>query len=290
MKPNRVGILGARSVVGSHLITQLVGKNIESVQFSRKPLSHTNTAWRSLTLDRSPASSEKIEVWVSLLPIWILCDYLPLVQSYGAKRIIALSSTSVFSKLNSANSAEKKLALQLAESEAHFSSWAANHNISWTILRPTLIYGSKKDKNISVLVRFIKLLSFFPLLGAAKGLRQPIHAADVANACMLNIESETTYNKVYNISGSEILSYQEMVCRVFIMLGKKPRFFNIPGFILRIGMTFLKLLPRYSSWTPAMVDRMNSDLVFDHSEATKDFNFTARPFQLNSSDFESGTS
>ncbi len=287
MKHNRIGILGARSVVGSHLLSQLAEKNIEIIKFSRKPLSDEKTVWHPLT---SSTTSEPIEVWISLLPIWILCDFLSLLQSYGAKRIIALSSTSVFSKLNSANPAEKKIASLLAQSESQFSNWANSNKISWTILRPTLIYGSENDKNISVLIRFIKRLGFFPLLGAAKGLRQPIHAADVAKACKQAIDCETARDKSYNISGSEVLTYQEMISRVFMMLGKKPRFLFIPLLVFRMGMTFLKLFPRFRNWTPAMVERMNYDLIFDHSEATKDFNFTARPFHLDPADFKSGAS
>jgi hypothetical protein len=33
-----------------------------------------------------------------------------------------------------------------------------------------------------------------------------------------------------------------------------------------------------------MAERMNRDLVFDHSEATRDFGFTPRPFVLSAED------
>ncbi len=55
--------------------------------------------------------------------------------------------------------------------------------VEWVILRPTLIYGHGRDKNITEIARFIRRFGFFPLLGKANGLRQPIHVEDVAEAC-----------------------------------------------------------------------------------------------------------
>ncbi len=287
MRPNCVGILGGRSLVGSHLINQLNAKKYELLLFSRQASSHLGSEWQKLSAETKPRPSGKIELWISLLPIWILCDYLPLLQSFGVKRLIVLSSTSLFSKQNSANSAERDLALLLADSESKIARWAALHHVMLTVLRPTLIYGGANDKNISVLFRFVKTFCFFPFFGSANGLRQPIHAADVADACGLALESETVNNKSYNISGAEVLSYQEMVRRIFVMLEKQPRFIFFPRLIFLIAIHALKIFPRFKKWTPAMVDRMNSDLVFDHLDAAKDFGFAPRPFILDPRDFKS---
>jgi hypothetical protein len=46
----------------------------------------------------------------------------------------------------------------------------------------------------------------------------------------------------------------------------------------------LRHLPRYRLWSAAMVERMNRDLVFDHSDATRDLDFLPQPFQLTPED------
>jgi len=46
----------------------------------------------------------------------------------------------------------------------------------------------------------------------------------------------------------------------------------------------MRLLPRYRHWSVAMAERMNSDLVFDHSDAERDFGFSPRPFWLSLED------
>lgn len=94
--------------------------------------------------------------------------------------------------------------------------------MGWVILRPTLIYGRGRDRNITVIARFIRRFGFFPVLGRATGLRQPVHAEDVALACHRALEAPAATNRAYNISGGETVTYREMVRRVFLALEGGP--------------------------------------------------------------------
>lgn len=152
--------------------------------------------------------------------------------------------------------------------------------LAWVILRPTLIYGHGRDKNIAEIARFIRRFGFFPLLGKAMGLREPIHAGDVAAACIAALKSPLAANRAYNISGGEPLPYREMVGRVFTALHRRPRFVTIPLFAFRFAVTCLRLFPRYRHWSAAMAERMNRDLVFDSADAARDLGFSPRPFLL----------
>ena len=96
-----------------------------------------------------------------------------MLERYGACRVVALSSTSRFTKDDSSDPEEQAIALRLADAEARVQAWAASHGVEWVILRPTLIYGLGRDKNIAEIARFIRRFGFFPLFGKAKGLRQP---------------------------------------------------------------------------------------------------------------------
>jgi nucleoside-diphosphate-sugar epimerase len=148
------------------------------------------------------------------------------------------------------------------------------------ILRPTLIYGRGRDKNLTEIVRFVRRFGFFPLLGLAGGLRQPVHAEDVAAACVSALTSPVAANRTYNLSGGETLPYREMVRRVFATVGKLPHLVMIPRCMFRLAVTALRLLPWYQHWTMEMAERMNRDLVFDHADATRDLGFSPRPFVL----------
>jgi hypothetical protein len=66
---------------------------------------------------------------------------------------------------------------------------------------------------------------------------------------------------------------------VFQALGRPPRFLSLPPRAVRALLALLRLLPRFSHWTPAMVTRMGADLVFDHAPAARDLGFAPRAFR-----------
>jgi hypothetical protein len=71
-----------------------------------------------------------------------------------------------------------------------------------------------------------------------------------------------------------------MICRIFSALGKKPRFVKFPLWLFRLAVFILRIFPRFRQWSAAMAERMNKDMVFDHTEARRDLGFVPRPFDL----------
>ena len=207
-----------------------------------------------------------------------------MLEVYGARRVVALSSTSRFTKDDSSDPEERAIALRLADAEARVQAWAASHGVEWIILRPTLIYGLGRDKNIAEIARFVRRFGFFPLFGRAKGLRQPVHADDVAKACLAALRAPCVANQAYNISGNETLTYREMVSRIFAALGRRPRLLTVPLSVFRVAIGCLRWLPRYRHWTTAMAERMDRDLIFEHVDAKQDLGFSPRSFSIDSKD------
>lgn len=289
----RVGVIGATSLVGQALLPVLADAKWDVVAYSRRvqtPRKADVPTWKilpppNLNDDTGENSADgDIPFWICAAPLWVLPDYDSMLEQYGAQRVIAVSSTSRFTKSDSRDAEEKNTALKLIDAEKRLEGWAKNVGVDWVILRPTLIYGLGRDKNISEIVRLIRRLDFFPLLGQAKGLRQPVHAEDVAAACLSALERTGMINHAYNLSGGETLTYREMVKRIFIALGRHPRMISMPSGLFRPASILLRLFPRYRHWNIAMAERMNTDLVFDHSEAVRDLNFKPRNFHLTQQD------
>lgn len=278
------GLLGATSLVGECVIPLLISDGRQVFAFSTKAperKAEAGLTWLQLGAP-SPQhpGTTPIQDWLCVCPIWLLPQYFSMLEHYGARRVVALSSTSRFTKMNSSDAAENATASRLAESEERLQKWAASNGIAWTILRPTLIYGRGRDKNIREIARLVNRFGFFPLLGKAEGLRQPIHAEDVAGTCLAALRVDVSANRVYNISGGETLSYREMVGRVFSALERRPRLVAIPLVIFRVAVACVRLFPQYRHWSASMAERMNRDLVFDHSDAVRDLGFSPRPFRL----------
>jgi nucleoside-diphosphate-sugar epimerase len=158
--------------------------------------------------------------------------------------------------------------------------------VEWVILRPTLIYGRGRDKNVCEIARFIRRFGFFPLFGPAQGLRQPVHAEDLAAACLAAADAPAAANRAYNLSGGETLRYRDMVGRIFVALNRRPRLLPVPLGAFRTMLAAMRLLPRYRHWSAAMAERMNRDLVFDHAEAVRDLRFAPRPFHPSAADID----
>ena len=289
MSERHAGLLGATSLIGECLLKQLIQNDWRITAFSRRPItqSHPQITWQQLdTTNRLRVCTEKnnIPFWICAAPIWIIPEQFDLLSAYGARRIVVLSSTSRFTKNTSPDPSERRIAQQLIESEEFVQTWAATHGVKWIILRPTLIYGHGQDKNIAEIARFIRRFGFFPLLGSARGLRQPIHVEDVASACYMALNTLNLINRSYNLTGEETLSYREMIKRIFEALNLPPRMLTIPLWFFQIAAWGLSCLPRYRNWTSAMAERMNQDLTFDCSDAKRDLNFSPRPFKLTTED------
>jgi uncharacterized protein YbjT (DUF2867 family) len=279
-------ILGASGLVGHALLKRLADEPVKVIAWSRTPppgRGAANVVWQVTDPAARPALARG-STCISLIPIRALPDYFPLLETAGLRRVVAVSSTSRYSKVSSSDPGERAVAAGIGECEAALEAWAGRHGIEWVILRPTLIYGNGNDKNICEIARLISRFGFFPLIGGARGRRQPVHADDVADACLRACEVPQAANHSYELSGAEILTYRDMVNRVFTALGKDSRFVSCPIWIFRLALGALKLLPRYRDWSIAMVERMNQDMVFDHADAARDLEFDPRPFRLERKD------
>jgi len=291
---NCIGLLGATSLVGRCLLALLSQDNRQVKAYSRKDpmpadvvaLDHSlssqlqNVEWRRLPATASTYVSHVIPLWICVAPIWVVPTYFEFLQAHGVKRIVVLSSTSRFTKTNSNDYQEQAIATRLANAEMQVQEWAERCGIEWVILRPTLIYGLGQDKNVVEIARFIRRFGFFPLFGRACGLRQPIHVMDVAAASIAAVDVLGCENRAYNISGGETLSYRDMVARIFASMGCRPRMLTVPLWMFSAAVAVVRCLPRYRKWSSSMAERMNMDMVFDHSAATQGFNFKPKVFAL----------
>ncbi len=114
------GVLGARSLVGTPILEQLTRSGRSGVGFSR---SSTNPSF-FVPLDEFPLGDAMVQRprvyagppigdWISAAPIWVLPKYFGWLESAGARRIVALSSTSLFTKVGSGSAKDREVAARL---------------------------------------------------------------------------------------------------------------------------------------------------------------------------------
>lgn len=276
-------VTGATSQIGQFLLPRLAAAGYRVFALSRRPPPAAMGAaitWVQADV-ATPAPLPDIgavRTLIHLAPLWLLPGYVESAARLGVRRVLAFGSTSTFSKLDSSDAKDRALAARLAAAESECVQSCSAHGIDWTLFRPTLIYGCGMDRNVTAIAQFIRRFGFFVLAGRGRGLRQPVHADDLAAACVAAIDARAAYNRDYNLSGGQVLRYREMVERIFEALGRTPRIVEIPLPLLRVLVRAFNWIPGLRHITPAMAERMNQDLSFDHTAATRDFGYRPRRF------------
>lgn len=277
MLERKVFVTGATSTIGSLLVPILKEQGATVRALGRSSMeSVQGLAWSPLDLADHAAQLPQNEAatLIHTASLWLLSGWLEKFHTRGVRRVIAFSSTSRFTKQASASAYELEVVNKLIAAEDHVAAECERLGMGWTIFRPTLIYGGAGgDRNVADIAQLIRKFGFFPVFGTASGRRQPVNAADLARACVLSLAGPASYNKAYNLSGGETLAYIDMVRRIFETLGRPPRFIRIPMPAFRLAVRLARLNPRFSHLTPDMALRMQADLVFDHTEATRDFGY-----------------
>lgn len=282
MREEKIFVTGATSTIGSLLVPMLREQGATVRALGRSPMENAQgLAWSPLDLADHAAQPPQYEATtlIHTASLWLLPGWLEKFHARGVRRVIAFSSTSRFTKQASASAYELEVVNKLIAAEEHVAAECARLGMAWTIFRPTLIYGGAGgDRNVADIARLIRKFGFFPVFGSASGRRQPVNAADLAQACVLSLAAPASVNKAYNLSGGETLAYIDMVRRIFETLGRSPRFVRIPMPAFRLAVKLARLHPRFAHLTPDMALRMQADLVFDHSDATRDFGYSPGRF------------
>jgi len=202
------------------------------------------------------------------------------LAALGTSRVIAFSSTSRFTKADSADPGERELAADFVRSEEALAAQCERHDLRWTVFRPTLVYSPGLDRNVSEIASFIRRAGFFPILGEGLGKRQPVHADDLAAACLDALGQSKAFDRAYDLSGGETLTYREMVERIFRGLERAPRIVRVPPRLFKAAVSAARVVPRFRKLSPELVTRMNMDMCFDHIEASRDLGFSPRNFDF----------
>jgi len=211
-------VFGASGAVGSWLIQRLRAEQRSAIAWSRSIVAHPQDtdgpiSWRSCDLYNDGAASFATSI-VSAGPLDAFAGWLARIQTPQLGRVIALSSMSIEAKRDSADGPERNLAARLRSAEQQLRDTCNVRGIGWTILRPTLIWGAARDRSLSSLYSVGRRYGLVPVPRVDGGLRQPVHAADVADACLSSMVCARSIGAVIPVAGAEQLPVAEMWMRV----------------------------------------------------------------------------
>ena len=265
-----VAVFGASGQIGHFLLPRLRARGEKVIAVSRRPHAEGgDVRWIEGALPDEVPALPAVSAIVSFGPLQAFARWLADVAPNNAPRIVATSSMSAQSKAESPVPAERAIARQLQQGEADLAAACAALGCGWTVLRPTLIYGAARDKSLTPLARRAMRMRVFAL-PAGSGLRQPVHADDIALAALAAIDRPA--NRVLMLGGGERLPAAEMFARVRRSLPVATLPLPLPAWMLRLARHGV---PRLRG--PLM--RLESDLVADNGELERLLGVHPRPFR-----------
>ncbi len=210
-------ILGASGTVGRYLTVRLRESTSELLALSRRGVATEDRGIRwiqgDLYGDVPDLGDARIHSIYSVGPLDGLAQWLRTARLPVLRRVVALSSMSLEVKAQSNDPAERDLAARLASAEHDVIDFCSDRGIACVVLRPTLIYGGGSDRSLSLLAKVGRRWRLFPSIPAASGLRQPIHANDLASACVAAMEIAGQPPKIVRLGGAEQLTFAAMLSR-----------------------------------------------------------------------------
>jgi uncharacterized protein YbjT (DUF2867 family) len=279
MNPTRVAVVGATGFTGEHVLRHLRSAGIEATAViretsDRRPIKGLAHEIRFADMER-PSEAERalrgheFLIHVASLGFIGAPDYVSAVERSGVRRAVFTSTTSILTRLPVRSKPIREAAEQaVARSALH-----------WTIVRPTMIYGTARDRNISRLIAFLRRWRFMALPGGGDAAQQPVHVEDVAAGAVSALVEARSIGRTYTLSGAHPLSFRELVLAASRSIGVRPLLLRAPvgGLAAAIGLMERTRLPM--RLRAEQILRIAEDKAFDHDDARKDFGFSPRSFE-----------
>mgnify|MGYP003586083839 CR=1 FL=1 len=187
--------------------------------------------------------------------------------------VILVHTTGIYSKFKSASQ-------EYIEIEKQIEDLIKDTNTKITILRPTMIYGSLDDQNMSFFIKMVNKLKIFPIVNNGKYYLQPVHQEDLGKAYYsVLINEDKTIGNNYNLSGKDKLYLIDILKTISNKLNKKTIFISIPFSIAYFGGWCVYLLSFTKIDLREKIQRLVEPRAYDHDDAIKDFNYSPIPFE-----------
>ena len=219
----------------------------------------------------SPALSRALSGLDALLHVAGI-EYAPQVveaaRRTGVGRIVVVGSTSAHSTYEFRSSPKLRMEGLVRES-----------GLEYTIVRPTMIYGSELDKNMHRLLRFLDRWPVFPMFGSGENLWQPVYHEDCARGVYEALVRPAAVGESYDLPGAEPLTYLELVETAAYSLGRKPRIVPLPLEPARRSLAAAERLGLPLPIRSEQVLRLREDKAYPYDKAKRELGYAPRPFR-----------
>jgi len=274
-------VFGARSDVGDSLCARLNALGLITVCVTRtvrevKAAPLTVTVHPDLLMRNRRGARLDVAAVISICPIWEFSRFEGFLSDVkrSYQPWIVLSSTSVLTKSDSKGEHTPGVGARLHHGEAWVTKYRSAAVGSTVIVRPTLIYGGFRNRNINKIKQITRNTRINLDVGFARGLRSPIHCDDLAQwiAGLLARELNATERQLEGVhcvelSGSEKLSFRDMLGLVQSASGVSGTRLAFGRPVARLCLLFLGWVPFFREVPKDFIGRLERDFLFSSEAA-----------------------
>ena len=272
----KVLLTGATGLLGGALLDLLLAERQHVCCLVREESPHVSRLAKKRTeIFRGDAGDEgglyralsEMDTFVHVAGIEYAPQVVEASRRAGVARVVMVSTTSAHSAYPFRSGPKLQMEDLVRES-----------GLEWTIVRPTMIYGSERDKNVHRLLRFLDRSPVFPIFGPGTNLWQPVYHEDCARGVYEALVRPAAVGRAYDLPGAAPLAYLDLVKTAARALGRVPRLVRMPLEPIRRALLLAETLRLPLPVKSEQVLRLREDKAYPYDAARRDLDYAPRPF------------
>ena len=185
----------------------------------------------------------------------------------GVSHFIHVSSASVLYPKATPYSISKRLA----------EDFVRKSNLSWTIVRPTLVYGRQGGQEFDMFLAYLKRFLLLPFIGSGSALKRPVFVDDVVDGLVKLACMKSGGNNVYNFSGATSISMLDFSRLCLTLLGRENKpVIHLPVWLCMALAGIMKQVMDDPPLKWSVIAGVTQDADLDPSEAIRDIGYAPR--------------
>ena len=282
MKPKVATIFGASGFIGRHLIRRLTKKDYRIVVATRSPYLHGYLKPLGnpgqIDLEKTNIFDEEnlrtlvknSDVVINLVGILyetrkqkfenIHTDFPDLLtktcSDLNIEKFIHISALGI----------DQNVSSKYMQSKLMGEKKILNNFNNSIILRPSIVYGDG-DNFFNQFASLAEFLPALPLVGGGQTKFQPIYVSDLCKAIVTILDKEEIDQNIYELGGSQVYTFKEMMEILLKQIKKKRFLIPIPFSIAKFQARILQLFPK-PLLTTDQVEMLKYDNVVSNNYPT----------------------
>ena len=170
--------------------------------------------------------------------------------------------------------------LPYLKSKWHGEQAVINSGLSYTIVRPSLIFG-QGDEFINSLAAVVRLFPAVPVIAGGRNRLQPIWVDDLAQCIALSLSRHDLRGHTLELGGPEQLSYNQIVDIISRTMGRHRLKVHVPTWMMRINVALMQLLMSRPPINSEMLKMLRVRNVAELGMVEQTFGFRPQPMEGN---------